>query len=150
MFASQWRMERDPVALAIRRTVFIKELGLLEDEVLDAMDDCAAQLVVELDGVPVATARLSPEGVDARLSFVAVLPAYRGQGFGDLSVRQALYKAQNMQFSRVFADVLERYAAYYQAFGFRELGAAEAGIIKMVVETNGVLWHPRCKEDVIK
>ena len=150
MFASQWHMGRDPAALAIRRALFVEELGLLEAGVFDASDDYAAQLVVELDGVPVATARLSPEGSDARLSFVAVLRACRGQGFGDLCVRQALYKAQSMHFSRVFADVPERHAAYYAAFGFRELCPPEAGMIKMSVETDHILWHPPCKADVEK
>ena len=149
MFASQWRMGRDPQALAIRRTVFVQELGMAEDGVFGFSNDFAAQLVVELDGVPVATARLSPEGADVRLDFVAVLPAYRGQGFGDLCVRQALYKAQSIA-RRVVTDIPERHAAYYSAFGFRELEAAEAGVIKMMVETEHILWHPSCKEDAAK
>lgn len=148
MFASQWRVGKNPIALAIRRAVFVQELGLPEDAVFDYSDDYAAQLVVELDGVPVATARLSPEGADVRLSFIAVLPAYRGQGFGDLCVRQALYKAQGMHASHVFADVPERHAAYYAAFGFRETGVSEAGVTQMTVETDHILWHPPCKENI--
>ncbi|HWR23936.1 MAG TPA: GNAT family N-acetyltransferase [Feifaniaceae bacterium] len=147
MFASQWRMGRDPQALAVRRAVFVEELGLPEESVFDSSDEYAAQLAAELDGIPVATARLLPEGADARLSFVAVLRAYRGQGFGDLCVRHALYKAQGMHVPRVFADVPERYAAYYAAFGFRETGEPEAGVIRMAVETDRILWHPPCKAD---
>ena len=145
MFASQWRMGRDPEALAIRRTVFVEELGLPEDAVIDASDEYAAQLLVELDGIPVATARLSPEGTDVRLAFVAVLPAYRGQGFGDLCVRQALYKAQSMG-GRILKHVPEQRCAYFEAFGFVPV-ASEGKEIELAVETEKIVWHSPCKKE---
>ncbi len=145
MFASQWRMGKDPDALAIRRTVFVQELGMPEDEVFDSADDYAAQLLVELDGVPVATARLSPEGADVRLDFVAVLPAYRRQGFGDLCVRQALYKAQLMG-ARVLTRVAERHCAYFQAFGFLPEGP-EGEEIGLAVGGANIVWHSPCKKE---
>ena len=147
MFASQWRMGKDPDALAIRRAVFVEELGHPGDAVFDAVDEYAAQLVVRVDDVPIASARLYPGYDGVMLSHICVLRAYRGQGFGDLCTRQALYKAQNMGVPRVFADVPERYVVYYAAFGFRELGAPETGMVKMAVETDGILWHPSCKTD---
>lgn len=142
MFASIWRMGRDPEALNIRRAVFIEELRFPEETVFEAADDYAAQLVVKLDGVPVASARLTPQGKDARLSHIAVLPGFRGQGFGDLCARQALNKAQAMGVSRVLARVPAPYRTYYEAFGFRPAGDGD----EMAVEAAKVVWHSPCKE----
>ncbi len=145
MFASRWHMGISPEALSIRRAVFVEEQGVLI-AVPDGFDAYAMQLVVEEDGVPVASARLVPEDGGLRLSFVAVLPQYRGQGFGDLCVRQALYKARQMHAVHVCIDVLEQNVPYYRAFGFERTGGPGAGKIPMRVETGRILWHPPCKE----
>lgn len=148
MFASEWRMGSEAKdALLIRRRVFLDELGWPEEAVFDGADAYAAHLVVEADGVPVASARLYPKQDGVSLSHICVLPGYRHQGYGDLCTRQALYKAQNMGMPRVYADVLVQYIDYYAAFGFQQLCKPEAGMVKMAVETDGIRWHPHCKAD---
>jgi len=143
MFASEWRMGPAPEALCVRRAVFAEELGQSEADVLDGKDAYAAQLLVTEDGQPAASARLSPEGANARLAFVAVLPAYRGRGFGDLCVRQALSAARQMGATPVRARVPERCRAYYAAFGFRPVGEDPE---EMAVETENIVWHNPCGE----
>ncbi len=145
MFASRWHMGVVPEALSVRRAVFVEEQGILI-AVPDDLDAYAIQLVVEEDGVTVASARLVPEGGGVRLAFVAVLPQYRGQGVGDLCVRQALYKAQQMNAAYVYIDVLEQNVPYYRAFGFECTCGPGAGMIPMRVETAQILWHPPCRE----
>ncbi len=150
MFASEWRMGSGAKdALLLRRAVFLGELGWPEEAVFDGADAYAAHLIIEADGVPVASARLCPKQDGISLSHICVLPAYRGQGFGDLCTRQALYKAQSLLAPRVFADAPERYAAYYAAFGFREQGAPKAGIVKMTLNTDNIVWHPPCSLEAL-
>ncbi len=145
MFASRWHTGISSEALSIRHTVFAEEQGGVI-AVPDSFDAYAMQLVVEEDGVPVASARLVPEDGGLRLAFVAVLPQYRGQGFGDLCVRQALYKAQQMNAAHVCIDILEQNVPYYRAFGFERTCGPGAGMIPMRVETARILWHPPCRE----
>ncbi len=70
-------------ALAIRRTVFIEEQGVPVDRELDGKDDEALHLIGYLNTEAVATARLLEiDDSTGKVERVAVLPAYRGNGYG--------------------------------------------------------------------
>jgi predicted GNAT family N-acyltransferase len=80
-------------ALRVRRRVFIEEQGVPEDIEIDQHDVVprgdiertgAQHVLAMLDGAPVATGRLVLEDSDGRphVGRVAVLPEYRGRGFG--------------------------------------------------------------------
>lgn len=148
MFASRWHTGIIPEALSVRRAVFVEEQGI-SIAVPDDLDAYAMQLVVEEDGIPVASARLVPEDGGVRLAFVAVLPEYRGQGFGDLCVRQALYKAQSLYAPRVFARVAQQHRTYFEAFGFAgvDLESTKNKEIELAAEITKLIWHSPCKKE---
>lgn len=149
MFATEWTL--GPIgsqeALAIRRTVFEEELGQPVETVFDGCDELAAHLTVRLDGEAIASARLCPDSGGVRLAFVGVLAPYRKQGYGDLCARVMLDKAQRMGVVRIFADVPEQYAPYYDAFGFTAQGEAAGGILPMAVDGSAIHWHSPCKDE---
>ena len=149
MFATEWTLGANGAkdALAVRRAVFAEELGLPVQQVFDDMDAVAAHLTVRLDGVPVASARLSPDTDGVRISYICVLREYRKQGFGDLCARVALDKAQRMGVTRVVADIPAAHMPYWAAFGFTAQGGATQGIVSMDVDSEAIRWHSPCKDD---
>ncbi len=68
--------------LAIRKTVFIEEQNVPTDLELDGLDDDCLHYLAEVDGVPIATARV--QLIDDKYKFqrVAVLQTGRGMGIG--------------------------------------------------------------------
>jgi len=74
-----WAAARGEIE-AVRRAVFIEELGIPPELEWDAHDATALHVLARLpDGRAVGTGRLLPEG---RIGRVAVLPAWRGRGVG--------------------------------------------------------------------
>ncbi len=149
MFAAEWTLGANGAkdALAVRRAVFAEELGLPGESVFDDMDAVAAHLTVRLDGIPVASARLSPDSDGVRVSYICVLQEYRKQGFGDLCVRVALDKAQRMGVTRIVANVPVVYTPYWIAFGFTAQGDATQNIVSMSVDADAIHWHSPCKDE---
>lgn len=69
--------------LAIRRTVFIEEQGVAEEEEVDGLDPDCLHLLATRDGEPVGAARLRPYGPGVvKAERVAVLREARGEGIG--------------------------------------------------------------------
>lgn len=69
-------------ARAIRRTVFIEEQNVPEDEEWDGRDgDCTHFLAIR-DGTPIGTARVMQLGDVAKIQRVCVLAEARGAGVG--------------------------------------------------------------------
>lgn len=147
MFATEWTLGTADAedALAVRRAVFAEELGLTDLSVFDDADAVAAHLTVRLDGIPVASARLSPDTDGVRISYICVLREYRRQGFGDLCARVALDKAQRMGVKRIVADIPSAYKPYWAAFGFAAQNDAKQGVVSMAVDTDAIRWHSPCK-----
>lgn len=69
-------------AFEIRRQVFVREQGFELADEFDADDSRAIHLLASIAGEPIATARIVPDGDSARIGRVAVLPDYRGSGYG--------------------------------------------------------------------
>lgn len=147
MFASEWTLGKENAreALEIRRKVFAEDLGQAADAVYDSNDYIAAHLLVRLDGVPIASARLYPAEGGVRFEYIGVLKEYRKQRFGDLCVRLLLYKAQQMGVPYIYALVPEEYILYYAAFGFKPQGAPENGFTPVAVAGDAVNWHSACQ-----
>lgn len=138
-------------ARRIRLRVFVEEQACPEAEEWDAHDPDfgldgahrvpAHHLLGEASGAAVATARWHPvlhEGAPAaKLERFAVLPAWRGHGYGRLMIACALADARAAGFARFVLHAQAHLEGLYASFGFRRVGAVfeEAGIahVKMTL-----------------
>src|SRR5262245_45042987 len=112
------------IALAIRVAVFVQEQGgPPEDEPDDA--DAAARHYLVLDGErPVVTARLyEPEPGLAKIGRVALLPEYRGRGWGAELMRFLLEEARAAGFGSVALHAQTYAQRFYERLGFVPEGA---------------------------
>ena len=66
----------------LRRTVFIGEQGVSEEEEIDDLDPVSIHVLATVDGVPKATARVLIKGDTAKIGRVCVLKDQRGTGLG--------------------------------------------------------------------
>lgn len=113
---------------ALRRTVFVEEQGVPEDEEWDGADpDCRHFLADDSDGRPIGTARLMPSGQIGRM---AVLRQWRGQGLGARLLGLAVDAARAANCPSVFLHAQSHAVGFYERAGFKVTGAPflEAGI----------------------
>lgn len=128
-------------ARRIRQRVFIDEQACPPDEEWDAYDAPEARgvtshhLLGEVAGTAVATARWHPAVVDgataAKLERFAVLPEWRGRGFGRQMIARTLADARAAGFTRIVLHAQAHLEALYATFGFQRTGGVfdEAGIL---------------------
>jgi predicted GNAT family N-acyltransferase len=128
-------------ALAVRRRVFIEEQGVPEDIEIDQHDvlprrdierSGAQHILAMLDGRPVATGRLVLGDVDGRphIGRVAVLPEYRGRGFGR-AVMAGLHDLARKRGATAVTLAAQLHAiGFYQKLGYSVRGEVflDAGI----------------------
>ena len=133
---------------AIRRTVFIEEQGVPEQEEYDEFDKDALHLLVYVDEVPAATGRIWHEGTGFRIGRLAVLKEYRGQKIGDLAVRLLIYKAFSSGAQSLTVNAQTYIMPLYRKFGFKEYGEEflEAGLphMSMRVDKDDVVYPSAC------
>ncbi|WP_297372240.1 GNAT family N-acetyltransferase [Acidocella sp.] len=113
---------------AIRWTVFVEEQNVPAHEERDAEDQAAVHFLALIDDTPVATARAthrSPHLV--KLSRVAVLKPFRGQGLGEALMTAAHNAYPGTDFT---LNAQLHALPFYQRLGYQAEGAAfdEAGI----------------------
>lgn len=132
-------------ALNIRERVFVEELGFRNKEVFDEHDALCAHLLVKVDDVPAASARLHPCGDGLCFSFIGVLNEYRGQCLGDLCTRLILYKAQQMGAKTLSANVNAAFVPYYNAFGFTKQKETGDGMVHISISPEDIIWHSACE-----
>lgn len=116
--------------LGIRRTVFIEEQSISFEDDVDGKDPDAVHLVAEADGVAVGTARLLLSGEVGKIGRVAVLPAFRGKGFGKALILFAIDELARRGAKRAMLGAQVQAAGFYEALGFRAFGPEfiDAGI----------------------
>jgi predicted GNAT family N-acyltransferase len=128
-------------ALALRRRVFIDEQAVPEDIEMDQYDviaggdddrTAAQHVLAKLDGWPVATGRLILDDSDARphIGRVAVLPEYRGRGFGRV-VMAGLHDLARKQGATAVTLAAQLHAiGFYEKLGYEARGEVflDAGI----------------------
>lgn len=129
------------VPYSIREEVFQKELGWTKEADQDVMDAYAYHLVLLLNDVPVATGRLSYDGVDmARLSRICVLKKYRCQGIGDGLVKVLDYKASQLGMGHSRVETIRALEVFYMRIGYLATGTERTAggmeLITMEKETN--------------
>ncbi len=113
---------------AIRLRVFVEEQGVPLQLEWDGEDErCEHALAQSLDGTPVGTGRLLPEG---RIGRLAVLPEWRGQGAGSALLVYFVELARKKGFASVTLHAQTRATAFYARHGFAAHGAEfmDAGI----------------------
>ena len=117
-------------AVAVRAIVFMDEQRIAYAEEIDGLDAGALQILGELAGEPVATARIRFLGDTAKLERLAIRQAWRGQGLGDRLLEFMLATARARGFRRFKLHGQTRLRAFYEKHGFRAEGAPflEAGI----------------------
>lgn len=112
--------EDDRAALAnIRRSVFIDEQNVPEDLEWDEYDFLSTHFLVTVDGRPIATARLKPDGQIGRM---AVLSEYRQQGIGRKLLQYILQHAANRNLKQLYLHAQVEALAFYEKQGFTAHG----------------------------
>jgi predicted GNAT family N-acyltransferase len=124
-------------AFAIRKRVFVKEQGVLEEIELDR-DDVRAIHFLAFDSTrAVGTARLVIRQKSAKIGRMAVLKKYRGKGIGTKLLRRAIVAAQRQGLQNIYLHAQVPVIGFYEAQAFRCVGPVfkEAGIAhrKMVL-----------------
>jgi predicted GNAT family N-acyltransferase len=112
---------------AIRKSVFIDEQHVPEELEWDDRDTECTQFLLTVDSIPVATARLTPEGQIGRM---AVLRNFRGKGFGSKLLTTVIEQAKHAGHKQVFLHAQVSVIRFYQHHGFTACGDVfiDAGI----------------------
>ena len=132
---AQWQMAR-----AIRQRVFVEEQACPPEEEWDEHDATSRHVLGFVDGEPAATARwreVQYEGQPAaKLERFAILPTYRGCGYGRRLVRHVMDDAERAGFAVQVMHAQAHLEVFYTSLGFVVVGEpfTEAGIlhVKMV------------------
>ena len=125
---------------ALRRRVFVEEMGLDEAWARDAGDDMAVYvLAYDEAGAPSGTGRLSIDQDRFMLGRVCVLEGARGSGLGDLIARMLLLRARELNAPRVYVNALTSAAPFYARYGFRPTDEPdEEGCVLMRAEADEI------------
>lgn len=117
--------ERLAAAFAIRRAVFVAELGVSEALEIDAREHEARHLLALLEGRPVGTlrVRLRDDGRVAKIERVAVLGAARGRMVGRDLMAAALDLARSEGAEEAELHAQTYAAGFYQRLDFEAFGA---------------------------
>lgn len=132
---ADWRADRGMLE-RVRRTVFIEEQGVSEEDEWDEQDPASLHLLALVEKRDaVGTARI---GRDGRIGRVAVLAEYRGGGVGRRLMDRLLDIARQRGLDTVELHAQTRAQGFYTRLGFRPAGAPfeEAGIehVRMTLE----------------
>ncbi|MDR9436066.1 MAG: GNAT family N-acetyltransferase [Thiohalophilus sp.] len=124
---------------SIRRHVFIEEQQVPEELEWDGLDEQATHLLACVDEMPVATARILPDGHIGRM---AVLPDWRQHGIGMALLTRLLILARERALKQVFLNAQLPAMDFYAKAGFNETGSTfmDAGIPhkRMVLELDQI------------
>lgn len=122
-----WQQDQ-PALSQVRVRVFVQEQGVPLELEWDPFDAQAVHLLARnLDGQPIGTARILPNGQIGRM---AVLAPWRGRGVGTALLREALTIATAPGLPRPFLNAQSSAVNFYRRHGFHPEGDEflEAGI----------------------
>lgn len=121
-------------ARSIRKQVFVDEQDCPPKEEWDGHDETSRHVLGWVDAGAVATARWRTvsynEEIVAKLERFAVLPEYRGRGYGTQLVQAVLEDARRAGFDTFLVHAQSHLEDWYEDLGFRSTGHTfeEAGI----------------------
>lgn len=106
-------------SVQIRTHVFVEEQHVPANLEVDADEGKATYFVVYDAGLPVATARILPEGTGYHVQRVAVEKAYRKHGLGKMVLNAiiAYAREQNVAFLKLGAQLQS--IGFYKTLGFQ-------------------------------
>jgi mutator protein MutT len=110
-----WSELAEPAA-AVRRAVFVDEMGVPEELDFDGTDADSRHLVVFVAGRPVGTGRIRP--IESRIGRVAVLREMRGRGLGREIVTRLTRETIRLGLREVCLHAQEQAVGFYEALGF--------------------------------
>jgi len=132
---------------AIRKKVFIDELGLSEDVHFDEFDERSLHVLLSEDNTYLATGRLYEDEGKFYIGGIAVLPEARRKGLGDLLIRLLLDKAFQLLAGEVYVYARLDSVLFYEELGFEGIGRThdmepgDTRIIMKVTAGNSPLNH---------
>ena len=130
-----WNKYKDEL-YSLRRTVFIEEQNVPEEEEIDEFDPLSVHVLAKTGDQYIGTGRILPEGHIGR---IAVLKDYRGLNIGSKIMLKLIEIAKSMNIKKIELSAQVQAVEFYKKLGFYEVGHIymEAGIehIKMVKET---------------
>ena len=133
----------------IRSMVFTDEQGVDPAIERDAYDDFAHHLIVKDGDETVGTGRLIYKDGEYLIGRIAVLPALRGQKYGDLIVRMLCTRAFAIKASTVTVHAQTQVEAFYTKIGFKRVSEIyqEAGIdhVTMTIDEASFMKPCNCQ-----
>lgn len=109
-------------AFIVRGIVFMDEQGVSFREEMDEHEHAAVHILGELDGEPMAAARIRFVGAFAKLERMAVRREYRGRGYGRELLRFTMDTARQRGFTQFKLHAQTAALAFYAKQGFRPQG----------------------------
>lgn len=100
----------------IRQSVFIDEQHVPPVLEWDEADITAIHLLACMGDAPSACARVLPDGHIGRM---AVLPEWRGQGFGDALLLKAVQECRQLEVPYALLSAQTHAVGFYQKAGFK-------------------------------
>jgi len=134
-------------ALAIRKTVFVNEQSVPEQNELDEWDDTAVHFVTYINDIPVATARVYLFKQSAKICRIAVIKEHRGCGLAKKLCKYCIDYIESAGYPLVFLHSQTYIKDLYESLGFAVEGDEflEENIphIKMVKHLNAEIREPK-------
>ena len=123
-------------AAPIRFEVFVEEQRVPAEMELDEFDALSCHALALLDGQPVGTGRLLPDGHIGRM---AVLAGWRGQGVGAALLQALIDEAGRRGMAQLALSAQTHALGFYARFGFVPEGEVydEAGLPHQVMTRRG-------------
>ena len=117
------------IAREIRYAVFVDEQKVPEELEYDAHESTARLYLLFIKDTAIATCRRRYTEKGIKLERFAVLPQFRGKGFGDFLVREVL-KEVLPEGKMIYLHAQEQVTEFYSKLGFKVFGDQfeEAGI----------------------
>jgi predicted GNAT family N-acyltransferase len=121
-----WSVDRK-ILQALREEVFIREQSVPTDMEWDEFDALSRHVVASVDGIPIGTGRLLPDGHIGRM---AVLREWRGKGAGSALLAGLMEIARALGMRRVLLNAQVQALPFYLRHGFQAEGEEflDAGI----------------------